>query len=170
MATSRNVLLYAALAITVAASVLDWEADWFQGEAVTDAALQSARSSVPVVPRSRPHQAFGGTEPTVVPDSERPARLDPMSGNLFAVHSWLAPVPKPVAQLPRAPALPFKYLGQMVQDGETMVILDHASLTHLARKGQVIGSYRVDDIGARDMRFTYLPLSETQRLTFGNSP
>jgi hypothetical protein len=93
-----------------------------------------------------------------------------MTANLFAVHSWQPPAAKQVVQAPKAPALPFKYMGQMVQDGETVVILDQASLTHLARKGQVIGSYRVDNIGARDISFVYLPLSETQRLTFGNTP
>ena len=170
MAAPRTLLLYGVLALTVAASVLDWYADGLQDAPATDAATPSARSSVPVLPRSRPHQAADGAASTVLPESERPVRLEPMASNLFAVHSWLPPAPKPVAQLPRAPALPFKYLGQMVQDGETLAILDHASLTHLARKGQVIGSYRIDDIGARDIRFTYLPLSETQRLTFGNSP
>jgi hypothetical protein len=170
MTLARNLLLYGALALTVAASVLDWDAGWLQSDAVTQATPQTARAEAPLLPRSRPHQAMGGIEPTVAPESGRALRIDPMSGNLFAVHSWLPPAPKQVAQAPRAPALPFKYLGQMVQDGETVVILDQASLTHLARKGQVIGSYRIEDIGARDMRFTYLPLSETQRLTFGTSP
>lgn len=170
MANLRNLLLYGALAATLAASVLDWDATWLHGDADTVTELRPQSSSGLQLPRSRPHQVLDGGDAINRPSLESTRRLSPMAANLFAVHSWLPPEPKQVVQEPRAPALPFKYMGQMVQDGETVVILDQASLTHLARKGQVIGSYRVDNIGARDISFVYLPLSETQRLTFGTTP
>ena len=170
MANLRNLLLYGALAATVAASVLDWEAPWLQSDADTATESLQQRSSSMRLPRSRPHQTLNGGEAINTQSPESAQRLSPMVANLFAAHSWLPPAPKQVVQAPKAPALPFKYMGQLVQDGETVVILDQASLTHLARKGQVIGSYRVDNIGAREISFVYLPLSETQRLTFGNTP
>ena len=170
MANLRNLLLYGVLAATVAASVLDWDAAWLHRDDDTATEPRQQRSSSLRLPRSRPHQALNGGEAINTQSIETPQRLSPMAANLFAVHSWQPPAPKQVVQAPKAPALPFKYMGQMVQDGETVVILDQASLTHLARKGQVIGSYRVDNIGARDISFVYLPLSETQRLTFGTTP
>lgn len=170
MANLRNLMLYGALAATVAASVLDWEAPWLQGDAETATEARPQRNSGTGLQRLRPHQTRSGGETTSTHNPESAQRLSPMAANMFAAHSWQLPAPKQVVQAPKAPALPFKYMGQMVQDGETVVILDQASLTHLARKGQVIGSYRVEDIGARDISFVYLPLSETQRLTFGKTP
>ena len=90
--------------------------------------------------------------------------------NLFASRSWQPPPPPaPKAEAPRAPALPFRFLGKLLQDADVTVFVSQGTVTHLLRKGDVLANYRVDDITPLEMTFVYLPLNEKQSLTFGSA-
>lgn len=95
---------------------------------------------------------------------------------LFASHSWQPPPPPPPPAVapptPQAPALPFRYMGRLEEDGRIAVFLQETGQPHpkVVRLGERWGHYRVDEITPEGMRLTYLPLNETQRLLFGSAP
>lgn len=63
-----------------------------------------------------------------------------------------------------APALPFRYLGKIVEDGKLSVFLANGDESITVHAGQRIGDYRVDKITEAEVRFTYLPLKTKQSL------
>jgi hypothetical protein len=78
-------------------------------------------------------------------------------------------VPRPPA--PRAPALPFTYLGRYVAEGaEAVFIVSKADRVYDVHIGDVIDStYSVDSVENGRLMFTYLPLQERQGLPLGES-
>jgi hypothetical protein len=68
--------------------------------------------------------------------------------------------------VPRAPPLPFRYLGRIEEDGQVVVFVGEGTTTRVLRKGQTLANYRVEEVTAQSMRLVYLPLNETQRLLF----
>ena len=90
---------------------------------------------------------------------------------LFAAHSWTPPpppkAPEPIAQ-PTAPPLPLTYLGKQMRDGRASVFLAWGERTFIVESGtQLDTTYRVEAIEPNRVRLTYLPLNQTQWLTFG---
>ena len=120
----------------------------------------TARASAPNLPASPP---VASTSPSATrePEAQRMARE---GGDLFATLSWQPP--------PRAPELPYSYLGRMEEDGRVIAFLAEGAqkLPRVVRQGDLLPNYRVDEITAQGMRLTYLPLNETQRLLFGSTP
>jgi hypothetical protein len=79
-----------------------------------------------------------------------------------------APPPSPPA--PRAPPLPFKYLGQAVEQGKVTVFLSRGDNTYIARPGDTLdGKYRVERVDERMVVFRYLPLGQRQQLALGGA-
>jgi hypothetical protein len=102
------------------------------------------------------------------------ARADP-----FAQRSWElaaraeaqrnAPPPPPPAA-PRAPPLPFTYLGKAVEAGKVTVFLSRGDNTYIARPGETLdGTYRVERVDEHAVVFRYLPLGQRQRLALGGA-
>lgn len=94
------------------------------------------------------------------------------TGNLFPRRSWAPPppiVPPAPPPNPVAPPLPFKYLGQITEEGETpQVFLEYAGRQIHPRMGETInGTYRIEAITDVNIQFVYLPLNEAQILTTG---
>jgi hypothetical protein len=167
--------LFIALAGTLAAT---WYAAGLEGE-VADPLLDvrevSPRRSV--AQASVQPTATALAEPARAATAQAPGLREalPMraAGDLFAARSWQPPPPPPPAAAPaappRAPALPFRYLGRM-EDGEQVVVfLMDGNRERVVRQGDEWTNYRVDEINRRGMRLTYLPLNETQRMLFGSS-
>jgi len=86
----------------------------------------------------------------------------------FAPRNFAPVVPPQAAAAgaakPEAPALPFKYLGKMVEDGKLSVFLANGDESITVHAGQRIGDYRIDKITEAEVRFTYLPLKTKQSL------
>lgn len=96
--------------------------------------------------------------------------------NPFPVQSWQPP-PLPPSPLPRkpeppkAPPLPFKYLGQLQDGGEIVLFLEHGKLTLVARTGETVGgSWRIEKITPTQAVFNYQPLDQAQTLTLRTRP
>ncbi|HTL26989.1 MAG TPA: hypothetical protein VL280_10250 [Burkholderiales bacterium] len=71
--------------------------------------------------------------------------------------------PQPSA--PVAPALPFRYLGKAVEDGQVAVFLERGNENYsVAQGGQAGRDYRVEQITDASVTFTYLPLGQRQTL------
>jgi hypothetical protein len=100
--------------------------------------------------------------------------------NVFAPKSFYVPPPKPkkVAEPPpppppppMAPPLPFTYMGMLRESSDsTVVFVVRGDRLHSVRVGDVIdGTYRVEDVGADQVTFVYLPLNQKQTLKTGGS-
>ena len=89
-------------------------------------------------------------------------RADPFARKSFAApKARIASAKNP----PAIPALPFRYIGKLVEDGRLEVILlrgaDHITV---AEAGPLDAEYRVDEVNEKRIAFTYLPLNASHVL------
>jgi len=167
MAPRRRLLLWGALAMTLAAVA------WVD------------RGDDPGPAKKTPRQAARGTPvaesaPVVraVPDPEELTRADLArhkyaagGADLFSGRSWLPPPPVVMPAGPAgAPALPFVYIGKMLEKEGTVVFLLHQERTLAVRQGDIIDeTYRVEKIAPESMLVVYLPLKQQQSLNLGSA-
>jgi hypothetical protein len=72
--------------------------------------------------------------------------------------------PQAARAKPEAPALPFRYLGKLIEDGKLSVFLANGAESLSVAAGDRIGDYRVDKVSESEVQFTYLPLKTKQSL------
>lgn len=88
----------------------------------------------------------------------------------FRSKSWYVAPPPPPLPEPVAPPLPFRYLGQLVEDGQTLVFIDHQGRNLTIKVGDHIdGRYAVEAIDGGKVVFVYLPLKQQQTLPIGTA-
>lgn len=97
-----------------------------------------------------------------------------VAANLFPVQTWV-PSPPPVLprkpEPPKAPPLPFTYLGQLQEGGRIVLFLGRGQNTLIVRGGDTVeGAYRVEQITPARATFVYLPLDESQHLSLRTQP
>jgi hypothetical protein len=167
--------LLVALAGTLAAT---WYAAGLGDEVAEPVLTVRERSASPAAVRAATQPPANAlAEPASVHLAQAASQREPLpalaAGDLFASHSWQPPPPPPPASAPtappRAPALPFRYLGRMEDGDQVVVFLMDGNRERVVRQGDEWPNYRVDEINRRGMRLTYLPLNETQRMLFGSS-
>lgn len=152
----RQILLGTGLVVTLAASFFDFPGLEVEPE-IADVAEPVLSVKSPV--------SLGETTATSV----RP-RFASDPADLFAAHSWQPPPPPPPkAQLPSAPALPFRYLGKSQEDGQVTVFVAQNARTHMLKQGDTLPGYKVEEITMSEMTFVYLALNEKQKLIFGST-
>lgn len=95
-------------------------------------------------------------------DTVKAERHDP-----FRVTSWVVTPPPPPPRKPTAPPLPFKYLGKLIDGDRHIVFLSEKNKYLVAREGDRIGMYRVEEITPKRMSFLYEPLEKRQELAIG---
>ncbi len=119
-------------------------------------------------------------EIAAIPERLVPRVIDIVPDDAFAVKSWAPPLPpappqpkvapKPVViapPKPEAPALPFRYLGRLEENGEILFFLAAGDRLAPVRVGQdLLGNYRLEAASENTLTFTYLPLNITQTLSF----
>jgi len=89
------------------------------------------------------------------------SKVDPFGPHSFAPPAQAsAGAPGPLA----APALPFRYVGKMIEDGKLSVFVMRGEDSFSLHKGQRIDDYRVDKVTESAVVFTYLPLKTRQEL------
>ena len=104
---------------------------------------------------------------------KRPRNVS-MSGDAFGAKSWvIVPPPPPpapiVVEAPRAPPLPFRFMGQ-VDDGRGNItyFLLRGTATLAASVGESIDNiYRLERAEGGVLHFIYLPLQTRQSLQIG---
>lgn len=164
MLSRRNLVLMVALIATTAASVIDFE---FTEQTPPAHGGPPSVAAVKVEPPTS-HPSVEGS----VAMAGVGVRFGKQATNLFAAHSWQPPPPKPVQQKaadPKAPPLPFRYVGKMLEQGSVVAFIAQDARTFLARKGDVLLNYRIESVTPTQMTFVFLPLDETQTLSFGSS-
>jgi hypothetical protein len=85
----------------------------------------------------------------------------------FAQRSFGAPQGGQVAvqAKPEAPALPFRYMGKVIEDGKLEILLLRGDEHFAVKAGQKIDAeYRLDKVTASALTFTYLPMKAKQTL------
>jgi hypothetical protein len=162
----RRWLLAVALVATVAAA--GWVGDEPEGDRVIAAtgAGEEARAQQATPPERRP--VADGTLIDIEKLKQRTSNGE--VGNMF---SSPQPPPPPVAarvkpEPPRAPPLPFRFFGRLIEDGRTVVFLDQQDEIYAVKAGDTIGSYRVEEINGTEVVLTYLPLKQRQKLPISN--
>lgn len=76
--------------------------------------------------------------------------------------------PPPPPPAPKAPPLPYTYLGKAIEGGKLTVFLSRGENTYIARAGDTLdGAYRVERLDDRAIVFRYLPLGQRQDLALG---
>jgi hypothetical protein len=181
MAAARQGVLGAALVATLAASV--WtllepppaeEGDLVSAAAPRTGASPAARAAAPA-----PAPAPAPVDRQAVPAAPVMAggpRWTSSDGNLFATRRWEPPAAargnpgSSEPQLPPAPPeLPFRYLGKLVDGTQVVAFLAKGNDVLLARKGDVLAGWRVDDLRVDGMRLTHVVRAVHQDLVFGSS-
>lgn len=100
-----------------------------------------------------------------------------VTGDAFGSRSWVvvppAPPPAPVVvEAPRAPPLPFRYMGQ-VDDGRgnrTYFLFRGTATLSVAVGDSIDNIYRLESADTGILHFTYLPLKTRQSLQIGVGP
>ena len=93
---------------------------------------------------------------------------DPFASRAFGAAAFEQAAVEPLAAAPArpaAPALPFRYMGKVVEDGKTEILLLRGDEHFAVAAGQKIdGEYRLDQVTASALTITYLPLKTKQTL------
>lgn len=127
--------------------------------------------------------ATSASEKRAIPDLDlerlNRAPTETIDNDLFGARSWQPPLPpppppsKPVAialPAPTAPALPFRYIGKLIDGNATIVFLAKQSQDYSVKAGDIIENvYRVDQVHDDAIGFTYLPLDTKQVLSIKSS-
>lgn len=166
----KRLLLWLALGATLIAVYFAPEDDKLVPVAATKVAATASRERRP------PNDGMQRASLQAMDLQIRPRQLDEDSGNVFASHSWNPP-PKPPEKPkqvetppppPAAPPLPFRFLGRLVDDGETAYFLQLNDRNIVMHIGDTVDkTYTLDGISNGTLTFTYLPLNEKQTLVVG---
>jgi len=98
------------------------------------------------------------------------AALGAPNAALFGPQSWQPPVRQSVAPVatpaaPRVPAMPYRYAGRLLHEGQLKVYLAKGDRIFPIRKGDTLdGAYRVQSIEDTRITLVYLPLGRTQSI------
>jgi hypothetical protein len=145
-----------------------------------------APASKGVQPAARGKATPAAKSPASRSAAEAPADLDvsglyreapnELESNLFSPPKPPAPPsPPPRRQVaeappkPTAPPLPFRILGQMIDDGTATLFLTQGSQSYSVKAGDTINDqYRLEAITETQATFLYIPLQERQVLVIGS--
>ncbi len=115
------------------------------------------------------HEAMGLNVDNLIRPKYKAPKADPFASHVPKPSPLpLAPPPPPLA--PVAPALPFTYMGRMVENNNTTLFLSRQDQSYSVKINGVLDkNYRVDQISSEQVVFTYLPLNVQQTLSFGRA-
>ena len=89
---------------------------------------------------------------------------DPFARRAAVSAKHAAPATQPPAA-PKAPPLPFRYLGRIVDAGRSTIFLAHGEEHFAAEPGALLaGQYQVEQVDATAITFVYLPLGTRHTL------
>lgn len=156
----RWMILGGLLAVALSAALLVEDDE--PAPAAVEAAIRKASPDTRPQPVEPEPIVLTDVPPSLGEVSAGPA-IDP-----FRRKTWYVAPPPPPPPKPQAPPLPFQYLGQLHEDGEPRVFVNHQGRHLVIKAGDVIGgTYAVEAVDAGQVVFVYLPLKEKQALPTG---
>jgi hypothetical protein len=173
----RAGLLIAALAITLGA--VQWAGN-LPGDEADGPLVSAAREPRPARRgEAAPAANDGGLDlqrlqrgPRVDPDGDpfdaRSFRRAPPPERRRPIAREVAALEAPPAPAPRAPPLPFVYMGKLAEGPQTTVFLVSGDRNLVVKLGDVIdNTYKVEEVSETAVVLTYLPLNVPQTLGLG---
>lgn len=157
----RNLVLGLALAATLIATV--WAARIESQQPV-------AAVAAPAKPRGAARRDEDAVETLI---ALAPRRIEDDGSEVFRVIAPPAPVKAAAAApaAPSAPPMPWRYVGKMEEGGRVVVLLSSPGKDIAVKQGETIDNlYRVEEIGARSIVLTFIPLKQKQTLLTGDAP
>lgn len=175
---TRRLVLFLALFLTVAASVRIWMSDNPTDDAVVVLAKpdRAGVKKVALVSQHTDPNLFAPRIPSKVSKDIFLVKEMPTQESQRISQAPLAVAPSPIvttpppaiAASPVAPALPFTYIGKLLEDGHYTVFLAGNGRNYAAKEGQTVAQiYRVEEITPPLMTVTYIPMSIKQTLSIG---
>jgi hypothetical protein len=139
-------------------------------DALTDARGSEGRT----VDKSRPDTPPAGTLVLHLDKLDAAQRPGEAIGHLFEARR-VQPAPPPVALVvaaapppPTAPAFPYSYFGGMTDGDQRIGFFQRGDRVVTVRAGDTVdGNFRIDQINASHMTYTYLPLATPATLALG---
>jgi hypothetical protein len=153
----RTTLIVSALGVTLLATVVSGrekaDADLVVEPSVRTASQLASQGASPVsaddLDLDRLRRGRQGAPIADLFGADAPQQQAALSSNAGA---GLAP-----DAAPGEAALPFQYLGRVIDEGKLSVFLARDNEPYSVREGQTIEHYRVDKVGEAAIDFTYLP-------------
>lgn len=169
--TKRNTVLGGLLLVSILAAV------GVSRDGGDNKVIQAAGRKLPVAQYNseRSSGRSQNTSSSVAEEQVDKLALRQIDGDLYplfpaapkVVQSMVAAAPPPP---PTAPPLPFKFLGQMIENGKVTVFLSLNDRNMVVKAGDTIDDlYHVDAIVNGGVEFTYLPLQQKQTLPAGGN-
>lgn len=157
----RWIILLSLLVLTFGAGFLLEEAPEVPGNRIGPRAIQPEQRA------AKEHSTPSLTEAIHKSSQLQPApsalEVDP-----FRVKSWYVAPPPPPPPKPTAPALPFQYIGKLVEGDVIKVFVSKQGKHLVVQEGDLLDTtYSVVEISAGQIVFEYLPLKEKQTLAIG---
>ena len=98
--------------------------------------------------------------------------------DLFATHLEKRPkriiksIIKPVENhKPKAPSLPFTYIGKLIEGQEVKVFLMNGQALYIVSEGDKVGDdYQLTHVDDKQLSWLYLPLNIAQQMSIGKAP
>lgn len=164
---TRHAVLAAAALATGIATVWASREEERPAQVIAPPAKEAATAKASA--ESRADHAASGTADAAIPNRPSARRPFPAAAaDPFAARSW-APPAVVKARAPVAPPLPYTYFGRITEDGTLRVFLQRGQRTYTVARGDVLDrDYRVEEIAAAAVTFTYLPLAQRQVLQTGS--
>lgn len=79
------------------------------------------------------------------------------------------PGPPPPPAAPQAPPLPFQYLGRWIGEGKVAFFLQFNGRNLVLHEGEMVDqTWKLEQAGAGQLTFVYLPLNQKQSLAVGD--
>jgi hypothetical protein len=157
MIPRRKLLLGLALAATLAAT-------WWAASLEEGTPEPTAGDRASAVSPSRSGGAPAAAVSLASLDAPRPA-LPALPGFLQPRSLQPPPPPPPPASKPKAPPLPFRFVGAIEEgDGRAVFLLEGIQVRVVRAGDELGGQYRVERITPASVEFIYLPLKERQIL------
>lgn len=178
----RKVVLGILLALTLAATFWTHQAEELQAQLIEVAEIQrpvSNASATPIYNTASPSPLNLDLHRLEIRRKmvEDETTIE-IHTTLFQPHSWyVAPPPAPAVKAmepvappaPVAPTLPFTYMGQLEDNGVSLIYLGYGDRALSLRIGDTIDEkYRLEKHEAGQLVFTYLPMGVIQTLKTGS--
>lgn len=159
----RGVMLAGALALTLAAVFMGPPAE-------VGAVVGPPERTHPKVPESPSAERASDNIPRIIVTRIKDGT--PMDDPFASKPINVEPPPSQPTLLPpsapKAPPLPYAYLGKMIEDGKTVIFLGKQDNNYSVRVGETLeGQYRLDEVNDQTITLVYLPLNEKQVLSIG---
>jgi hypothetical protein len=181
MSTKLNLRIW--LPVMLIAGLVVYSAPEGEGQVVQIASKASAVKDINVATSSNLVRSAPTSSATVSLIEIRSRENTTEVTQVFQQQIWTPPQPKRIEKpitatlqveappAPQAPPLPFRYLGRYLEADQTTIFLAHNDQNLALKVGETFAiNYKLDEVKANALIFTFLPLNQKQNMDIGSAP